>query len=211
VTRGSATAPARERLLTAAGELFYESGIATTGVDAVLARAGVSPATLYAHFAGKDALVAAYLEQRYELWRRTWDEVLDETSDPVERLLSVFDAVTRYRRRQGNRRGCGFLAAATELPVDHPGHRWLQADSRLLVERLRALAEAAGASDPDEVAATLLLLYDGTLSRFARAATTAELAGDDPVARARGIAAGTLPAWIGGPADGSAAGAPPGA
>jgi AcrR family transcriptional regulator len=194
---GSATAPARTRLLTAAGELFYESGIAATGVDAVLARAGVSPATMYAHFAGKDALVAAYLEQRHELWRHTWDEVLAERSDPGERLLSVFDAVSRYRRRQGDRRGCGFQAAATELSADHPGHRWLQADSRLLVERLRVLAEAAGATDPDEVAATLLLLYDGALNRFARAATTAELGGDDPVARARTLAADLLPSWIG--------------
>ncbi len=55
----AATRPARERLLDAAGELFYESGIAATGVDAVPARARVAPATLYAHFSGKDGLVAA--------------------------------------------------------------------------------------------------------------------------------------------------------
>jgi hypothetical protein len=47
----SARAPARERLLDAAEELFYECGIAATGVDAVLRRAHVAPATLYAHFA----------------------------------------------------------------------------------------------------------------------------------------------------------------
>src|SRR3712207_9529172 len=97
MTQATANRPARERLLTAAGELFYESGIAATGVDAVLARAQVSPATMYAHFAGKDALVAAYLEQRYEAWRRTWDDVLAERTDPVDRLLSLFDAVARDR------------------------------------------------------------------------------------------------------------------
>src|SRR3712207_4891809 len=101
----AATRPARERLLAAAGELFYESGIAATGVDAVLGRAGVSPATMYTHFAGKDALVAAYLEQRFQLWRQAWDEVLAEQGDPVGRLLSLFDAVTRYRWQEGTRRG----------------------------------------------------------------------------------------------------------
>ena len=188
----SATRPARERLLAAAGELFYESGIAATGVDAVLARAQVSPATMYAHFAGKDALVAAYLEQRYEVWRRTWDDVLAERTDPVDRLLSLFDAVARYREQEGNRRGCGFLAAATELPAEHPGHQWLRAYSRLLTDRLRQLAVDAGLADADEAAATLLLCYDGALARSAREWTTPELRSGDPAQGARELAAGWL-------------------
>ena len=188
----SATRPARERLLAAAGELFYESGIAATGVDAVLARAQVSPATMYAHFAGKDALVAAYLEQRYQLWRRAWDDVLAERTDPVDRLLSLFDAVARYREQEGNRRGCGFLAAATELPAGHPGSQWLRADSRLLTDRLRQLAVDAGLADPDEAAATLLLCYDGALARSAREWTTPELRSGHPLQAARELAAGWL-------------------
>lgn len=191
-----AARPARERLLAAAGELFYASGIAATGVDAVLRHAGVSPATMYAHFGGKDALVAAYLEQRHEVWRRTWDEVLAGRTDPAERLLSVFDAVAAYRQDSGNRRGCGFLAAATELPAGHPGQRWLEADSRLLVDRLRELAADAGAPDADDLATTLLLLYDGVLSRFARQATTPELPDDDVLARARALAARAITASL---------------
>ncbi|MQA35671.1 TetR/AcrR family transcriptional regulator [Modestobacter roseus] len=189
-----ATRPARERLLAAAGELFYESGIAATGVDAVLARARVAPATMYAHFAGKDGLVAAYLQRRYELWEQTWDEVLAERTDPVDRLLSVFDAVDRFREREGSGRGCAFLAAATELPHGHPGHPWLQADSRLLTQRLRELAAAAGVTDPDEVATTLLLCYDGALARAARESTSPELAAGSSVTRARALAAGWLAA-----------------
>jgi AcrR family transcriptional regulator len=206
MTRPAANRPARNRLLDAAGELFYASGIAATGVDAVLARAGVSPATMYAHFAGKDALVAAYLAQRFQLWQQTWDGVLAERSDPIDRLLSLFDAVTRFREQEGNRRGCAFLAAATELPADHPGQQWLRADSHLLTGRLRELAVAAGLRDPGEVAATLLMLYDGALSRFARSAITSDPAeddpvGDDPVGRARRLAAGWL-ADHGGPGAG---------
>ncbi len=190
--RQPASRPARERLLAAAAELFYEQGIAATGVDAVLARAGVSPSTLYAHFPGKDALVAAYLEDRHQAWVETWDEVLAELTDPVERLLSVFDAVALHRAREGNRRGCAFLAAATELPVGHPGQRWLEADSRLLADRLRELAVAAGIENADEVAAGLLLLYDGALAREARNATIADLARGNPLDQARSLAASLL-------------------
>ena len=184
-----ASRPARDRLLAAATELFYESGIATTGVDAVLSRAGVSPATMYAHFASKDALVSAYLEQRYRRWVHTWDEVLRGLTDPVDRLLSVFDAVALFRRREDNRRGCAFLAAATELPPLHPGQQWLAADTRLLTDGLRELATAAGVQDADEVAARLLALYDCTLAHWAREATVTDLPRGDPLSRARGLAA----------------------
>jgi AcrR family transcriptional regulator len=197
VTPEPAARPARERLLTAAAELFYESGIAATGVDAVLARAGVSPATMYAHFGGKDGLVAAYLEQRFADWQRTWDEALAARSDPAERLLSLFDALALYRQRAGSRRGCGFLAAATELPGDSAGQQWLAADSQLLTGRLRELAVDAGAGDPDGLAATLLLLYDGVLSRYARTATTPGLPDDDPLPRARALATASVAAALG--------------
>ena len=192
----SATRPARERLLDAAGALFYESGIAATGVDAVLARARVAPATLYSHFAGKDGLVAAYLEQRFRRWQEVWDEVLAERSDPVERLLSVFDAVAAFRDAEADSRGCAFLAAATELPPGHPGRRWLEADSRLLTDRLRELAAAAGADDPVGTADGLLAGYDGALARLARQGVTSGLDTGDPVRRARGLAAEWLAARL---------------
>ncbi|MGK5112303.1 TetR/AcrR family transcriptional regulator [Geodermatophilus sp. CPCC 205506] len=188
----TASRPARERLLDAAGELFYESGIAATGVDAVLARARVSPATLYAHFSGKDGLVAAYLERRFRSWQQAWDDVLDERTEGVDRLLSVFDAVVRYREAEGSRRGCAFLAAATELPPGHPGRQWLDADSRLLTDRLHRLAEAAGADDPTGIADGLLAFYDGALARLARQAATSGLDTGDPVGRARQMAADWL-------------------
>ena len=52
---------ARERLLDAANELFYEEGVHTVGIDRVIERAGVAKATLYSTFGSKDELVRAYL------------------------------------------------------------------------------------------------------------------------------------------------------
>ncbi len=176
------TASARERLLEAADQLFYAHGIAATGVDAVLQRAGASPATLYAHFSGKDGLVAAYLERRHHRWRATWDAVLSEAEDPVDRLLSVLDALAVFRQREGATRGCAVLAAAAELPAaDHPARAWIEADSTLLHERLHELALAAGADRPHALVAELVLIYDGTLAAYARAVI-------DPMPAARELA-----------------------
>ncbi|MBM7808848.1 AcrR family transcriptional regulator [Geodermatophilus bullaregiensis] len=176
------TTPARERLLEAADRLFYARGIAATGVDAVLQLAGASPATLYAHFAGKDGLVAAYLERRHHRWRATWDAVLAGAEDPVDRLLSVLDALVLFRRQEGATRGCAFLAAAAELPAaDHPARAWIEADTTLLHHRLHELALASGADDPRALVAELVLVYDGTLAAYARGAP-------DPVPAARELA-----------------------
>ena len=54
----------RRRIVNAAGKLFYHNGIRNVGVDAVAEAAGITKRTLYYHFKGKDALVAAYLEAR---------------------------------------------------------------------------------------------------------------------------------------------------
>ena len=180
------TAPARERLLEAADQLFYAHGIAATGVDAVLRRAGASPASLYALFSGKDGLVAAYLERRHHRWRATWDAVLAEAEDHVERLLAVFDALALFRRREGATRGCAVLAAAAELPdADHPARAWVEADTTLLHQRLHELAVAAGADDPHALVVELVLIYDGTLAAYARAAV-------DPMPVARELARGAV-------------------
>ena len=57
---------ARDRLLAAADELFYEEGVHTVGIDRIIERAGVAKATLYSTFGSKDGLVRAYLEARHD-------------------------------------------------------------------------------------------------------------------------------------------------
>ena len=70
------TEEARERLLTAANELFYTEGVHTVGIDRIIERAGVAKATLYSAFGSKDELIQAYLARRYEAWKRRLPERL---------------------------------------------------------------------------------------------------------------------------------------
>ncbi|HEY3493173.1 MAG TPA: helix-turn-helix domain-containing protein [Polyangiaceae bacterium] len=81
----------RSRILHAAAELFRRNGIAATGVDRVMARAGFTAGGFYGHFASKDGLVAAAVDaaavessQRWygrfdELRGRAWATALVET------------------------------------------------------------------------------------------------------------------------------------
>jgi len=55
----TARSPKAEQVLEAASSIFCEQGYGSASMDAIARQAGVSKATLYAHFAGKDQLFAA--------------------------------------------------------------------------------------------------------------------------------------------------------
>ena len=65
----SNSANARDRILVAAGSLFYREGIHATGVERIAQEAGVSKRTMYQHFPSKTQLVEEYL-RRYPRNRR---------------------------------------------------------------------------------------------------------------------------------------------
>src|SRR2546430_11559090 len=66
------SASARDRIDTAAYELFSRHGVRAVGVNAVIARSGVAKRTLYLHYPSKQKLVLAFLRRREELWTRAW-------------------------------------------------------------------------------------------------------------------------------------------
>ena len=183
----SPTGAARERLVAAADELFSRDGIAATPVDEAVRHAGVATATLYHHFDGKDALVAAYLRERHRRWMRRWEAHIDAAPDPTARLLAIFDALDEWEREGGAARGCAFVDAAAELSDrSHPAWREISAHKEGVRERLAELARAAAQPEPDALAERLLLLYEGALSAL--------LVGylDRPIAQAREVAEGLV-------------------
>ena len=158
---------ARDRLLDTAAELFYGRGITATGVDAVVAAAGVSKPTLYAHFRSKSELVTAVLERRHARRQTSlpaW--VTARTDDPRQRLLAVFDWLADFYAAEG-RRGCAFLNAAAEIPDPaDPARDVVGRHKRWTRDYLAELAAEAGLDDPGRIGSQLLLLIDGASSRL---------------------------------------------
>jgi len=154
--------PARERILEIASEMFYRDGIRAVGVDAIIARSGVAKMSLYRNFPSKDALVTAWLEDRNRAFWQRWEQAeASGAGDPRAQLGAILDMVAA-RVSHPRWRGCPFLNTATEFPeVDHPARGVILANKRTVYDRLHALAEAAGARDPDLLARQLQLLIDG--------------------------------------------------
>lgn len=156
-------ASARQRLLAAADELFYEEGVHSVGIDRVIEKAGVAKATLYNAFGSKDELIRSYLNERHALTRTRMLEALDRYDDPRERLLGVFDYLAE-RLAEPTFRGCAFVNASAEAPrrgvveeVSDSSRAWLR-------ERFTELSREAGAVAPDRLASQLVLLYDGAVT-----------------------------------------------
>jgi AcrR family transcriptional regulator len=149
-------------LLDAAGQLFYERGIAATGVDAVAAAAGVGKPAVYRHFRSKAGLVDATLAKRDDDRRQSLVDTLARASaSPAGRLEAAVDwqldwvASERFR-------GCGFVRAAAELEAGGAeaaerahGHKaWYR-------DQLQRLAEQAGAPEAAQLAMRLALVAEG--------------------------------------------------
>ncbi|HTQ36698.1 MAG TPA: TetR/AcrR family transcriptional regulator [Steroidobacteraceae bacterium] len=180
---------ARQRLLEAAGELFYEEGVNTVGIDRVIERAGVAKASLYNTFGSKDELIRAYLGAQHEARQARISAHLARHQDARARLLGVFDSMRENATRPGFR-GCAFLRASAELKAGSAVKSVCDVSRGWLRGLFAGLAKEAGARDPEALAAQLVLLYDG-------AAVAAQMDGDMSAAeRARALAGQLLDAAV---------------
>jgi AcrR family transcriptional regulator len=158
---GAARPTARERLLAAANELFYNEGVHTVGIDRVIEQAGVAKASLYNTFGSKDELVRAYLEMRQASVAQRITRAVERYDTPRERLLAVFEGQEELFA-QPDYRGCAFARASAE---SHPGDQAEQAAEAYrhwVRALLTELSAQAGVPEPEVLARQLHLLYDGS-------------------------------------------------
>ncbi|KOX28660.1 TetR family transcriptional regulator [Streptomyces sp. NRRL F-4707] len=192
---GSAAAgrrrPARERLLVTAARRFYADGVTATGIDTIVAEAGVAKTSLYNNFHSKAELVRAYLDARHEEWFATYRTRLEETVGPREAVLAVFDTYADHAEaaQATGFRGCGLLNAAAELPVGDIGRDVVRRHKETVEELIGFHLGQLLPSRPGEagvLAEHLSFLLEGAMAR-------AGLEGDGSrLARARTLAAALL-------------------
>lgn len=152
--------PARERLLAAADELFYEEGVNLVGIDRVIERAGVAKASLYDCFGSKEELIRSYLQLRHEARQARLRDRLARCATPKEKILGVFDAMAEAAAKP-DFRGCAFARASAEARPGSSVKAMCDESRAWNLALLTGLAQEAGAADPDRLGQQLQLLYDG--------------------------------------------------
>jgi AcrR family transcriptional regulator len=154
--------PPRERILTAARELFYRHGIHAVGVDGIAEAAGTNKMTLYRHFESKDALVVECLRRLTAEFDVSWDAIAaDHAGDPKGQLLAWLKHIGEWKLSAADR-GCGLANAAVELSdPNHPARRYIDEQKTKHREKLLRLCCDARLRDPNLLADKVFLMCEG--------------------------------------------------
>jgi AcrR family transcriptional regulator len=110
----------RQRLIDAAGELFWERGYAATGLSDILESAGARGGSLYHFFPTKDDLLLAVVERHARVVETTIENTLAAHQDPKSRVLAIVEFYRGFMRRTGCTLGCPLTNLAAEIGDSHP-------------------------------------------------------------------------------------------
>ena len=176
---------AAERLMHTAAALFNANGIRATGIESILAEAGVARMTLYRNYGNKDGLVRSVLQRESAEWLAWLERELGGMQgSPQERLCGYFDLMERWFA-QPDFRGCSFINAVAEAPLEGDCVKPIAAAHRQAnVAFLVRLLDGSNLPDVTGLAEQIVMLADGATvgamitgnARLLRSARAAALA-----------------------------------
>jgi AcrR family transcriptional regulator len=103
----------RDRIFTAAKAVLDREGISGLTIRKVAARAGVSPMAMYRHFADKDALLNALVEDGFAAWEDVVRSL--RAKDPMEWLEELIEAFLDFALTQPHRFDAAFFLPAPNV------------------------------------------------------------------------------------------------
>ena len=140
----------RDRIVTAAMELFWEKGYGSTSIADILGRAGVNSGSLYHFFPGKQDLLVAVLDTyvggiRQMLLEPAWRGV----DDPIEKIWKLMDGYRDALVQTECTYGCPIGSLALELhEPDPPVRERLAKNFSNWVDAIEECLDAAGERVP---------------------------------------------------------------
>lgn len=152
----------RQHIVETAYGLFKRFGFHATGIDRIIAEAGIAKMTMYRHFPSKDGLIVAVLDYRATRFEHQLDRLAERATTPEQEIMTIFDWYDRWFQRP-DFHGCLFAHALAEFGnPDHPVFRAVLGQKNGLKQRMRLVLEPTVAGPTAEgVAATLLMLLEG--------------------------------------------------
>lgn len=79
----------REQIISEARKLFAEQGVASVTMRSLGRRCGITQASIYQHFADKDAILFAICDAYFTLMLEEFRKASETTADPLQRLMLI--------------------------------------------------------------------------------------------------------------------------
>jgi TetR/AcrR family transcriptional regulator, transcriptional repressor for nem operon len=109
----------KQRLLSVAMNLIWESSYGSVSVDDICTKAGVNKGSFYHAFKSKSDLAVATFERHWELKRPFFDQVFYAQASPLERLERYCQLIIKDQKEKyasfGKMLGCPFCSIGSEL------------------------------------------------------------------------------------------------
>ena len=154
----------REKILATAEQLIYQNGIHAMGMDLLVKTSGVARKSIYRHFANKEDVASAALNERDERWMQWFRTESDKGETPRDRILNMFTVLKSWFESEGFR-GCAFINTAGEVgdPED-PVRQIAKMHKQKLLDYALELSGQMGTEHPAILARQLLLLIEGAIT-----------------------------------------------
>lgn len=158
----------RTLIIQTASELFYKNGYNSTGINEVIAKAGIAKATLYSHFKSKEDLCIAYLAYRDEILSKNIREFCAKQAKGDAQLLAILKfLIPFFKSEQFN--GCWCIRTIAEIQPDNKNIRQCIQTSKLnFLEFIQSLVKENKPKlvlkAQKQLARQIYLLYESAVS-----------------------------------------------
>ncbi|WP_435314539.1 TetR/AcrR family transcriptional regulator [Cellulophaga fucicola] len=108
----------KQNIIETASTLFYRNGYNSTGINEIIAEAGIAKATLYNHFKSKEDICLAYLEFMNVTFIKDIKSFCERKPKGEQRVLALFDFLDVFFL-QKDFNGCWCIKTVSEIPKDN--------------------------------------------------------------------------------------------
>jgi AcrR family transcriptional regulator len=99
-TKGVPRLEREDQILTVASEVFANEGFATTNIQAIAERAGISKPLIYNYFGSKEGLFLACIERAGQIVAEEVERIANEDTVGIERGMRTLDGMFRVLEDQ---------------------------------------------------------------------------------------------------------------
>lgn len=154
----------REKILATAEQLIYQNGIHAMGMDLLVKTSGVARKSIYRHFANKEDVASAALNERDERWMQWFRSESDKGETPQDRILNMFTVLKSWFESESFR-GCAFINTAGEVgDPDDPVRLIAKVHKQKLLDYALELSRQLDTGHAEELARQLLILMEGAIT-----------------------------------------------
>jgi TetR/AcrR family transcriptional repressor of nem operon len=147
----------REKLLSTALELIWQSNYNCVGVNDICRQAGVTKGAFYHHFDSKASLFCEAASYYWQVIKTDLDAVFSPINSPLQQLENLIEFVFKSKISTRNKPipGCPFFNAGAQIGTD---------DEQVLVKALSSAGYLNYKADPESLGRMMYTYIHGVMS-----------------------------------------------